>query len=85
MNNPPDSRKERNFRTWRLFVKMPRLRNLPPYHSNDIVQWFARESGMDIPEAHKCWEQARDWSKHSKHPCLIFDRETREWHGLATD
>ena len=80
----PESRKERNFKVWSIFLFMPRLRNLPPYESNDIVRWFAKQSAFDIPTAYKFWQRARGWSKHSKRPCLIFDPKTRQWHGVAT-
>jgi hypothetical protein len=58
---------------------MPRMRNLPPYDSNEIVQGRYH------------WESAKKLSYRTAKadpgkwpPFLIFDHETREFHGADT-
>jgi hypothetical protein len=60
---------------------MPRLRNLPPYESNDIAEWFAHVYRCDTPAGRKLFDKARVLSRRAE-PFLVFDRTTREWHGV---
>jgi hypothetical protein len=67
---------------------MPRMKNLPPYDSNEITKWFSELYGCDQPRAAKHFDAARILSTNSfrdnpdKWPqFLIFDHQTGEWHG----
>jgi hypothetical protein len=70
---------------------MPRMRNLPPYDSNEIVQWFATLYGCSLEQGRYHWESAKKLSYRTAKadpgkwpPFLIFDHETREFHGADT-
>jgi hypothetical protein len=67
---------------------MPRMRNLPPYDSNEIAEWSS--------ELYQCNTATGAWHFHNAivlsrksakanpekwPPFLLFDQETREWHG----
>lgn len=68
--------------------RMPRMRNLPPYDSNEIVKWFAELYQCDIGSGRRHFERARSLSARSfranpeKWPAfLVFDQDSKEWHG----
>src|SRR5258708_37470828 len=70
---------------------MPRMRNLPPYDSNEIVQWFSKLYQCNLEQGRRHWENAKSLSCKSakanptKWPAfLLFDHETQEWHGADT-
>jgi hypothetical protein len=70
---------------------MPRLRNLPPYESNEIARWFAELYQCDAPTGRKLFDVARSLLfKAAKAdpekwpPFLLFDPLTNEWHGNDT-
>src|SRR5258705_9664783 len=70
---------------------MPRMKNSPPYDSNEIVHWFAQLYQCDLKQGQKHFGPAGVLSRHSaKHnsekwpPFLLFDHGTGEWHGADT-
>jgi hypothetical protein len=63
---------------------MPRLKNNPPYEHNEIVKWFAQLYGVKDDLAIRYFAYARMLSNKSSDPFLIFDPQTREWHGVKT-
>ena len=67
---------------------MPRMRNLPPYNSNEIVLWFSQLYQCSLKRAERHFESARCLSRQSAKanpekwpPFLLFDHTTGEWHG----
>jgi hypothetical protein len=44
---------------------MPRMKNLPPYDSNEITKWFSELYGCDQPRAAKHFDAARILSTNS--------------------
>lgn len=68
---------------------MPRMRNLPPYDANEIVRWFAELYQCDLPAGRKHFAKAASLSAAAAKanptkwpPFLLFDKNTREWHGF---
>ncbi len=71
--------------------RMPRMQNLPPYDSNRIAAWFAELYQCDVATGARRFNQATSLSSQSAKanpekwpPFLIFDHDTREWHGADT-
>jgi hypothetical protein len=69
--------------------RMPRMRNLEPYASNEIAKWFARLYDCDEPTGRWHFDSARSLSRKgakadpARWPAfLVFDHDTREWHGI---
>ena len=67
---------------------MPRMQNLPPYETNEIVRWFANLYQCDIAQGQKLFERAKALSYGAAKadpekwpPFLLFDSVTKEWHG----
>lgn len=67
---------------------MPRMRNLPPYDSNEISGWFSELYQCDLATGARHFHNAIVLSSQSAKadpgkwpPFLIFDQDTREWHG----
>jgi hypothetical protein len=60
---------------------MPRLKNDPPYEHNEIVKWFATLYGVKDDLGLRYFTYAKILSNKSANPFLVFDRQTREWHG----
>jgi hypothetical protein len=67
---------------------MPRMRNLSPYDSNEIVRWFSELYQCDLATGARHFRNARILSAQAARadpikwpPFLVFDHDTREWHG----
>jgi hypothetical protein len=67
---------------------MPRMRNLPPYDSNQIAVWFAQLYQVEIKQGARLFHHAISASREAAKanpeqwpPFLLFDQATRQWHG----